>query len=276
VTDLEAAALSQMKELPSREARDAARVFFQALASRTSLHGITPHTPGPKHTGEVRVVAATSRIAKPDDSATEALLRAISGARQSIMIESPYFVLTPRVFQALDDAERRGVSITVLTNSPLSSDNPPSQALFIDTWPELMARLRSLQIFVPADTRMLHAKRAVFDEDLTLIGPYNIDPVSAEMNSELVLCVWSKSFNGHNRRELMDTIVRRGLLEYRIARDASHHAVRHRSGDPHAGEVVVVFGPRDHTPPELIDRLTTLKPVLLGLRSLWDFDVVVW
>ena len=63
----------------------------------------------------------------------------------------------------LAEAAGRGVRITILTNSPLSSDNAMSQAVFLEQWPELLARLPGARLFVTGDRHNLHGKLAVFD-----------------------------------------------------------------------------------------------------------------
>lgn len=273
---LEAAALAQLDALPSRQVRQTARELFREIAGLPSLRGSLPRHPADRHAAEVRVVCSLSRAMKNDDAANDALVRAIGGASQNILLESPYLILTPRVMRALQQASLRGVAISILTNSALSSDNPPSQALFIDTWPELEALIPTLRIHVTSSRRMLHAKRAVFDDDLTMIGTYNLDPFSAHVNSEILLSVWSRSFNAQNRARMTATREQEQMLEYRIARDDEQRAIRRPQGDPRAGEVEVAFGPRDHLPREQIERLLVLKTFLLSVRALWDFTVFVF
>lgn len=276
VLALEAAGLAQLKALPSREVRRKVRPYLHALATHTSLHGASPLRVHPRHEAEVRVVSATSRAVRLDDSANDALVRAIAGARKRVMFQSPYFILTPRVLRALEKASERGVEIVVITNSPISSDNPASQALFIDSWPELMARIPTLRLFVGATRQMLHAKRATFDDDLTFIGTYNLDPLSAHVNSEMVLSVWSVDFNAQNRADLQTATKSSAMIEYKILRDAHKRARRYPPGDPREGQVMVAYGPRDHVPAEQIEDLVTLKHILVGLRAIWDFEVVAW
>lgn len=84
------------------------------------------------------------------------------------------------------DIAKRSVQITMLTNSPLSTDNALSQTFFLEQWPELMARVPTLRLFVAGDRHTLHSKLAVIDGQLALIGTYNLDPLSIAINSELV------------------------------------------------------------------------------------------
>ena len=82
-------------------------------------------------------------------------------------MQSPYLVLSEEGIALLADAGRRGVAITVLTNSPVSSDNALSQAFFLEQWPDLLARVPGMRLFVGGSPHTLHGKSAVFDDQVT-------------------------------------------------------------------------------------------------------------
>ena len=273
---LEAAALAQLPTLPERSVRDAVRPHLQELALLHSLHGAFDMDIGTPHKSDVRVIGSGSLVQDDTDEAGEALLTAISGATSSIWIESPYFVLTPQVLEALSDASRRGVAIEIITNSALSTDNTMSASLFLDTWPELMARVPTMRVFVKSNLPTLHAKRAVFDDALTLIGSYNLDPLSAFVNSELIVAVWSPGFNDETRQQMSSCLHSGDMLEYTIDRDQLAQPRRHPRGHPFAGRVVVKFGPRDHVSAEQISSLVATKDMMIGIKDMWQLQIVVY
>jgi putative cardiolipin synthase len=223
---------------------------------------------------DARVITVTSRVRGTDNPAVEALLRAIAGAQRTIVIQSPSFILTPKLLDAFVDASERGVEITLLTNSPLSSDSRIAQALFIDSWPELKARIRRLRVFVTTHPQMQHAKRFLFDDDLTFIGSYNFDPFSHQMNNETILAVLSPKLGASTKADLERQA--KDMVEYTIVTDERGVAMRHPTGHPAAGQVIVRHGPRDIAPADEIAAIERTKAVLLSLQRLWDFDVVVW
>jgi len=229
----------------------------------------------PREEVPARVVSTVSRArALKSNAATDGVLRAIGGARASIVIQSPSFILNPQLLQAFTEASDRGVDIVLLTNSPTSSDSDISQSLFIDSWPEIMARVPRLRIFTARSRQMQHAKRAVFDGPLALVGTWNLDPFSTKMNSETLVATWSAAFATRNRDEML--ALTRGMDEYRIARGPDGTPLRHPQGQAAAGQVVVVFGPGQQVDAQRIASLRSTKAWLLGLRNLWDFDAVVW
>lgn len=281
VRALEAAAAAAHGRPPTASALEEIGPRLEELARLRSLWGVLPLSPPPRHKATVRLVSEPSAAegpgsTKPSRAIEDAVVTAIAGARRQIFVESPYVVLAPRVLAALERAARRGVPIVVSTNGPSSSDNAASQALFVDTWPELMARLPTLRLWVRAERPTLHAKRLVIDDDLVLVGTYNLDPLSARLNSEIVLAVWSPGFARENRREIERRLGDGGALEYRIERDEQGEVRRQPPGQPQEGEVIVVFGPAHHTPPAALARLEGQKGPWLALARAAGLDVVTW
>ena len=114
------------------------------------------------------------------------------------MIESPYFILGPDGLKALKQVASRGVKMRVTTNSLHSSDATyviSAMASHFSFVKEVGLDLFLVDGDRPGahgelsrDSRWgIHAKRAVFDRKHTLVGTYNIDPRSANLNGELVI-----------------------------------------------------------------------------------------
>lgn len=91
----------------------------------------------------------------------------------------------------LEEAARCGVAITIVTNSPVSSDNALSQAFFLEQWPELLARMPTMRLFV-AGRANLHTKAVTFDGQIGMVGTCNLDPLSMAFNSEVMAAMWSR------------------------------------------------------------------------------------
>ncbi len=214
---------------------------------------------------EVRVVDSRTRMAGPGSPIGEALLRLTRSSREHILAETPYLVLPADLLPVLGQTAARGVSMEALTNSPLSSDNPLSQAFFLEQWPELLARVPGLRLFVAGDRHNVHAKLTVFDRRLTVIGTYNLDPISMAVNSEVVLAVWSPAF-AKEAAALAHRMIDAGpplTYEYRIRRNSDGQP--QRDGD---GRVEIAFGAHDHSPPEVWGRLQLYRDLLRAAEQL--------
>lgn len=140
---------------------------------------------------------------------TDSLLDAIDSAKESIIIQNPYIVLTPRMHQALINASERGVKVTFLTNSPLSTDSLLTQAYFYHNRNDLLEEIRTLQIFAIREQKKLHAKVFVIDSDVTYIGSYNMDFISEQTNAEGSVKIVSQDFNKMAREQINDWIAKK-------------------------------------------------------------------
>lgn len=196
---------------------------------------------------EIRLFHSLPRVGATDDPITRSLFPLLKASRRHVYIENPYIVLTEEAVSVLSQTGQRSVPITIVTNGPLSTDNGLAWELFEERWPELLARVPGMRIFVEGTHRNVHSKFAVFDGDVTLLGSYNLDPVSMAVNGEIALAVWSPSFAQRVVQRPSQWFAQGPpkLYEYQIMRDARNVVVRDKSGKP-----IVLFGPKDHSKAE--------------------------
>lgn len=116
-----------------------------------------------------------------DDTVQALLLTAAYRARTRISLVSPYVVLDDALLLALELAARRGVVVELLL--PERSNHRLAD----------IARHRSLRALANAGVRvwlapqMLHAKAAIVDQVLALVGSANLDSRSLFLNYELMV-----------------------------------------------------------------------------------------
>jgi phosphatidylserine/phosphatidylglycerophosphate/cardiolipin synthase-like enzyme len=140
---------------------------------------------------EVAVRFVRSRPRLGERWIDEAYRREIDRARSSIVIANAYLIPTPGIRQALIDAARRGVAITLITNSRETNDIPMINDAGRLHYRALMDA--SIAIYEWHAERhgegTIHAKLAVFDEAVAIVGSYNLDPRSLALNSEDVVVI---------------------------------------------------------------------------------------
>jgi phosphatidylserine/phosphatidylglycerophosphate/cardiolipin synthase-like enzyme len=110
----------------------------------------------------------------------------LESAESSIIIESPYMVPSRGVMRLLEKKLAEGVSVTLLTNSLRSTDGVFPQAAYLKYRRRLARAGAVLHEYRGPDA--LHAKSAVIDGRFALVGSYNVDPRSQNLNTE-VMCV---------------------------------------------------------------------------------------
>ncbi|MHB8165451.1 MAG: phospholipase D-like domain-containing protein [Sulfuricella sp.] len=116
-----------------------------------------------------------------DDTVQALLVSAAYRARTRMTLVSPYVVLDDALLMALTLAARRGVQVELLL--PERSNHRLAD----------IARHRSLRVLASAGVRvwlaphMLHAKVAVIDDVLALVGSANLDSRSLFLNYEVMV-----------------------------------------------------------------------------------------
>jgi putative cardiolipin synthase len=128
----------------------------------------------------------------------QAYIYLIRSARRSILIENAYFVPDKDLMNALADAAGRGVDVRIITNSEETNDVFQMQPITRHSYLPLIqagVRVYEWQGIIPGHGS-LHSKFAVIDDEISLIGSYNLDPRSKFLNSEDVVLIYSEEFAG--------------------------------------------------------------------------------
>jgi putative cardiolipin synthase len=130
----------------------------------------------------------------------EALYKKLESLQQEFTIESAYFVVAERGVEAIQKLRDRGVRVRILTNSLASNDVIAAHAGHAEYREALLAtgakifELRPDSGVIRKDwngesNAGLHTKALVFDRKSVFIGSFNLDPRSANINTEAGLYV---------------------------------------------------------------------------------------
>ncbi len=142
---------------------------------------------------------------------TSALIKLVEKAEKSIIIESPYLVTTDLGKKLFEKTVKRGVDVSIITNSMASTDNADAFSGYQRDREKLLETGVKIYEFRP-DAQMrykvmtgnlqkkidfkpifgLHAKTMVIDNKITVIGTFNLDPRSANLNTECVTIIHSQ------------------------------------------------------------------------------------
>jgi len=120
----------------------------------------------------------------------DTLFIAITQATHRVWITSPYLIPNPSIRAALRTAVYRGVDVRVLL--PESGDTRLALWASRSYYPELLGAGVRIHEYLPY---YMHAKTAVFDDDLSVVGSANIDIRSFRLNFEVSCSVRSAAFS---------------------------------------------------------------------------------
>ncbi len=141
---------------------------------------------------------------------TDALIDLVKHAKSSIDIQTPYLITTELSRNLFREAVERGVKIRILTNSLASTDNVEAFSSYQSDREKLLktgVRIYEFRPDAAERTRVmtgelqealsykpifgLHAKSMVIDKETTVIGTFNLDPRSANLNTECIVIIKS-------------------------------------------------------------------------------------
>lgn len=213
------------------------------LAHQKGIRSLLPLESLQRYECDLHVVDTHAKLSPRTDRITSVLLRLVRAARDTVMIETPYLILDQPVLDVLSEASRRGVRILFLTNSPDSSDNIFTQAIFWNRWPAILEIGEMIQIFVVDDKHLLHSKKVTIDDSVTVVGTYNFDPLSRDINSEVVAIIWSRQFNEESRARFRALLGLRHTHEYQLLRAHDGKVVRYPASHSRAGAPIILTGP---------------------------------
>jgi cardiolipin synthase C len=174
---------------------------------------------------------------KGSGATTEALIRLIKQAKKSIIINTPYLITTELSRNLFSQANKKGIKIQILTNSLASTDNLEAfngyqrdRKKLLETGveiyefkPNAMERfnvmtgaLQEKMNFTPIFG--LHSKSMVIDDSITVIGTFNLDPRSANLNTECITIIHNsqitKGVSDGMKLELLPENAWRTTLQY--------------------------------------------------------------
>ncbi len=138
---------------------------------------------------------------------TAALARLIERAQERIVIQSPYLVLSDETIRLFQEVIARGVTVSISTNSLASTDNLQAFSGYRNQRARLLKMGLQIYEYKPdpdvqrklmqrtsppgqkAPIFALHAKTLVIDTDTVVIGTFNLDPRSENLNTEVVAII---------------------------------------------------------------------------------------
>lgn len=155
---------------------------------------------------------------------TAALAKLVAEAKTSIVIQSPYLVMSDSAMALFKAAIARGVKVRILTNSLASTDNIQAFSGYRNQRKKLLKMGLELREYKPDPANRvtlisranlpdtlpvfaIHAKSMVVDGRIAFIGTFNFDPRSENLNTEVGAIVHHEGL-ARELQSLMETDMR--------------------------------------------------------------------
>lgn len=180
---LDTSSLNIQSQLPLlRKVRGEDRVNLSDVVKPTA-NPVKFVYPGFTHIKNGRI----SRSNRIDRRVTDTLQALVASADSTVELESPYFLLTRSWFKCLKTAQEKGVRIRVITNSVISTDVPIVQAVYTNR--RKRYQRAGIQLYEYCGVRTVHLKTLTIDQQVVMIGSYNLNKNSEKYNTEVAAWV---------------------------------------------------------------------------------------
>jgi len=145
----------------------------------------------------------TNKFLAGGGASTDKLIPLLKNSKKSIFIQTPYLITSKKTRKILKELVSKGIDIKILTNSLASTDNLEAfsgyqrdREALLKTGIEIYefkpdAKIRQKIMSEVMEKQLekapifgLHAKSMVIDNNISVIGTYNVDPRSANLNTE--------------------------------------------------------------------------------------------
>jgi cardiolipin synthase C len=141
-----------------------------------------------------------------EDNIHPKLISTIDNAKSEILIGNAYFVPEDDMIAAFKAAALRGVKITILSNSVETNDLPATSTMSRILYKQILENSPNIRVYEWGGDKVLgngegtmHAKMMLVDQQLAIIGSYNLDPRSHWLNSESVAVIDSAALTKRYR-----------------------------------------------------------------------------
>jgi phosphatidylserine/phosphatidylglycerophosphate/cardiolipin synthase-like enzyme len=156
---------------------------------------------------------------------TDRLISLLKNAKKSVIIQTPYLITTDLGKSLFRGLIEKGVAVTILTNSLATTDNfeafngyqrDRKQLLetgvrIFEVRPDAQIRIKFISQELQKDQEQLpvfglHAKTMVIDDRYTIIGTFNLDPRSANLNTEGITIIPSRSITANVKQGIEEEL----------------------------------------------------------------------
>lgn len=131
-------------------------------------------------------VGQKSSLKKPEaveNNIAKQLYQAVRTAQKSVVIVTPYLVVTPEQEQLFKELRARKIKVRIFTNGSNSNDVPVAHVGYLNT--RELALKHGVQIWEYNGPDTLHAKMVLIDRNKMFIGSFNWDFRSQNLNREV-------------------------------------------------------------------------------------------
>ena len=142
-------------------------------------------------------------------------------AKERVKIHTPYIICNDMMYNTWKEIAERVPDFSIMTNSVANNGNPFGSADYARNRNRILNT--GIDIWEYEGGYSYHGKSILIDDDLSVIGSFNMDMRSTYLDTELMLVIRSKEINKQLEEGMMEyERVSRQVLEDGTYRDPYH------------------------------------------------------
>lgn len=163
---------------------------WNQASHRHDIHYAPSYFPLLDHTGSVGMQIVTSGPDSEWEQIKNGYIKMISSAKESILIQTPYFIPDASVLDTLKVAALSGVDVSIMI-----PNKPDHMFVYWATYSYIGEMLKAgVRIFI-YDNGFIHAKTIIVDEQIASVGTANIDVRSFRLNFEVNAFIYDEEIS---------------------------------------------------------------------------------
>lgn len=114
--------------------------------------------------------------------------------RESIMIQTPYAICNDKMYKVFNNIEKNS-EIEVIINAVEKGSNPWGCTDYLNNKGDLLKT--GIDIYELMNEYAVHTKTVLLDDNISVVGSYNLDMRSTYLDTELMIVIDSEELNSH-------------------------------------------------------------------------------
>jgi putative cardiolipin synthase len=133
------------------------------------------------------------KMNKVEDKLSAQIMRFFKSAQKNILIVTPYLYPTEKELKDLEEITDKGIKVTIVTNSLGSNDMSLVHAALLTIKKRIADMGIDLYMYKSQNkAEILHVKGALVDDTVSLVGSFNFDRRSSNLNREIGVGIGSR------------------------------------------------------------------------------------
>ncbi len=174
--------------------------YGELVKSNPELFGEYDYKKVTQPTNRITLISNPTGIYTKEPNVFYTLSQLMKHAQKEVYVHTPYVICNDMMYQALNEIAEKVPEVKLLTNSAVNNGNLFAAGDYLHNKGRLLDT--GIDILEYEGGISYHGKCMTIDDDMSIVGSFNMDMRSVYLDTELMLAVNSEELNAELRREM--------------------------------------------------------------------------